>query len=92
MRRAVAHVFVDDLDRPVLTEKDVHHFSRVLRLRPEETVSVADGRGGSQIVRVAGRRPRPSDRADLGTAARATAHASASLSPRAITPSGPFRS
>ena len=49
MRRAVAHVFVDDLDRPALTEKDVHHFSRVLRLRPEETVSVADGRGGSRL-------------------------------------------
>ncbi len=49
MRRAVAHVFVDDLDRPALTEKDVHHLSRVLRLRPEETVSVADGRGGSRL-------------------------------------------
>ena len=33
MRRAVAHVFVEDLDRPALSDKDVHHLARVLRLR-----------------------------------------------------------
>ncbi len=49
MRRAVAHAFVDDLARPVLSDKDVHHFSRVLRLRPGEVVSVSDGRGGSRL-------------------------------------------
>ena len=45
----MAHVFVDDLDRPALSDKDVHHFSRVLRLRPGEVVSVSDGRGGSRL-------------------------------------------
>lgn len=49
MRRAVAHAFVDDLARPVLSGEDVHHFSRVLRLRPGEVVSVSDGRGGSRL-------------------------------------------
>jgi 16S rRNA (uracil1498-N3)-methyltransferase len=49
MRRAVAHAFVNDLARPVLPDEDVHHFSRVLRLREGETVSVSDGRGGSRL-------------------------------------------
>jgi 16S rRNA (uracil1498-N3)-methyltransferase len=49
MRRVVAHAFVDDLDRPALTDKEFHHFSRVLRLRPGETVSVSDGRGGARL-------------------------------------------
>lgn len=54
MRRAVAHVFVDDLARPALSEKDVHHLSRVLRLRPGEVVSASDGRGGSRLCEWAG--------------------------------------
>lgn len=49
MRRPVAHAFVDDLARPALSDQDVHHFSRVLRLRPGEVVSVSDGRGGSRL-------------------------------------------
>ena len=49
MRRVVAHAFVDDLDRPALTDREFHHFSRVLRLRPGETVSVSDGRGGARL-------------------------------------------
>lgn len=44
--RAVAHVFVDDLDNPVLAGEDGHHLARVLRLRPGEMVSASDGRGG----------------------------------------------
>jgi 16S rRNA (uracil1498-N3)-methyltransferase len=56
MRRLVAHVFVDDLSAPapVLTENDVHHLSRVLRLRPGETVSVSDGQGTVQVCEWAG--------------------------------------
>lgn len=42
---AAAHVFVDDLARPVLTADDRHHLERVLRLRSGETVTVSDGRG-----------------------------------------------
>ena len=41
-----AHVFVDDLDDPVLSPDDLHHLARVLRLRAGESVSVSDGRGG----------------------------------------------
>jgi len=42
----VAHVFVEDLDQPVLAADDFHHLARVLRLRAGEVVSVSDGRGG----------------------------------------------
>lgn len=43
-----AHVFVDDLDAPVVAPADRHHLERVLRLRIGEVVSVSDGRGGSR--------------------------------------------
>lgn len=42
---APAHVFVDDIDAPVLGDDDAHHLARVLRLRVGEEVSTADGRG-----------------------------------------------
>jgi 16S rRNA (uracil1498-N3)-methyltransferase len=42
---AAAQVFVDEPARPVLVDEDVHHLSRVLRLRPGEEVIAADGRG-----------------------------------------------
>ena len=46
MRAAAAtQVFVDEPARPVLADEDVHHLSRVLRLRPGEEVIAADGRG-----------------------------------------------
>jgi 16S rRNA (uracil1498-N3)-methyltransferase len=48
VRRAVAHLFVEDLDRPALAESDLHHLSRVLRLRPGEAVVVSDGAGGTR--------------------------------------------
>jgi 16S rRNA (uracil1498-N3)-methyltransferase len=54
MRRAVAHVFVDDLDRPALSDKDIHHLARVLRLRVGELVSASDGRGGYRLCEWAG--------------------------------------
>jgi len=54
MRRAVAHVFVDDLDRPALSDKDVHHLARVLRLRVGELVSASDGLGGYRLCEWAG--------------------------------------
>ena len=40
---AAAHAFVDDLDAPRLDAHDLHHFARVLRLRPGERITVADG-------------------------------------------------
>lgn len=39
------HVFVDDLDRPVLREDDHHHLSRVLRLAAGGAFTVSDGEG-----------------------------------------------
>jgi 16S rRNA (uracil1498-N3)-methyltransferase len=54
VRRVVAHVFVDDLARPALADKDVHHLSRVLRLRPGEAVTASDGRGGTRSCRWSG--------------------------------------
>jgi 16S rRNA (uracil1498-N3)-methyltransferase len=54
MRRAVAHAFVDDLDRPALSDKDVHHLARVLRLRVGELVSASDGLGGYRLCEWAG--------------------------------------
>lgn len=46
LRNSVAHVFVDHLDTPVLSDNDEHHLSRVLRLRDGESVTASDGRGG----------------------------------------------
>lgn len=48
-RRAAAHVFVDDLDVPVLHDADAHHLVRVLRLGAGETVTVSDGAGGWRV-------------------------------------------
>ena len=45
LRRSSAHVFVDNVDAPVLSDADQHHLSRVLRLRAGESVSCSDGRG-----------------------------------------------
>jgi 16S rRNA (uracil1498-N3)-methyltransferase len=49
MRRIVAHFFVEDLSHPALSDADLHHLSRVLRLRPGELVSGSDGRGGFRL-------------------------------------------
>jgi 16S rRNA (uracil1498-N3)-methyltransferase len=48
-RAAAAHVFVADLAEPELGDDDRHHLLRVLRLRPGETVSVADGLGSWRL-------------------------------------------
>ncbi len=46
LRSAAAHVFVADPASPVLAEEDRHHLERVLRVRPGQMVTVADGAGG----------------------------------------------
>ena len=46
---AAAHVFVDDVGAPELAPEDAHHLGRVLRLRPGEEVTIADGRGGWRL-------------------------------------------
>jgi len=42
---ARAHVFVADLEAPELAPDDRHHLERVLRLRPGDELTVADGAG-----------------------------------------------
>ena len=42
---SAAHVFVADVDAPVIDDADRHHLERVLRLRPGEHVTVSDGAG-----------------------------------------------
>jgi len=42
---AAAQVFVDDPSHPELSDEDVRHLGRVLRLRPGEEVVAADGHG-----------------------------------------------
>jgi 16S rRNA (uracil1498-N3)-methyltransferase len=40
-----AHVFVEDVDHPLLTPEDRHHLERVLRVPFGDEVTVSDGRG-----------------------------------------------
>jgi 16S rRNA (uracil1498-N3)-methyltransferase len=42
---AKAHAFVTDLDAPELDADDRHHFARVLRLRPGDSITLSDGDG-----------------------------------------------
>lgn len=42
---SAAHVFVESLDAPLLSEPDLHHLTRVLRLRDGELVTASDGGG-----------------------------------------------
>ena len=46
-------VFVDDLERPVLSPEDHHHLQRALRLPPGSPITVADGRGRWRAARLA---------------------------------------
>ena len=52
-RSAAAHIFVVDLDRPEPDEDDWYHLRRVLRLRPGELISAADGKGRWRMCRMA---------------------------------------
>lgn len=52
LRHSAAHVFVDDLSSPHLSEEDCHHILRVLRVGPREVVSVSDGRGSWSLATV----------------------------------------
>ena len=79
VRAAAAHVYVTDLEAPALGEDDRHHLLRVLRLRPGEPVSAADGDGGWVPCRLTGegelepaaapaRAPRPDPRITIALA------------------------
>ncbi|MBW8826619.1 MAG: 16S rRNA (uracil(1498)-N(3))-methyltransferase [Acidobacteria bacterium] len=41
----MAHVFVEDLDAPMLGDADRHHLERVLRTRVGDALTASDGRG-----------------------------------------------
>lgn len=45
------HVFVADLDHPVLDADDHHHLGRVLRVRPGDPCTVGDGLGSWRACR-----------------------------------------
>jgi len=45
LRRAGAHVLVDDVALPALDDAAVHHLFRVLRIGDGETITVTDGAG-----------------------------------------------
>jgi 16S rRNA (uracil1498-N3)-methyltransferase len=60
-------VYVDDLDQPVMADRDVHHFERVLRIRPGDPIVVGDGAGGWRPARFD---PRPELTGDGGRVER----------------------
>ncbi len=45
LRRAAAHVLVDDVESPLLSEESTVHLFRSLRVRDDEVVTVTDGAG-----------------------------------------------
>ena len=45
LRGSAAHVFVESLESPELTDEDDHHLRRVLRIRESDIVTVSDGVG-----------------------------------------------
>lgn len=54
LRRSAAHVLVDDLADPQLTDRMAHHLLRVRRLREDEMVTMTDGRGRWRTGRLIG--------------------------------------
>lgn len=54
-RTAAAHVFVSDLASPFMDDIDEHHVTRVLRVRPGESVTVSDGQGSWRVCAMAQR-------------------------------------
>lgn len=54
LRRAAAHVLVDDVAAPVLSDDAAHHVMRVLRVRDGDLVTVTDGAGRWRACRAAG--------------------------------------
>lgn len=59
LRRAAAHVLVDDVAAPDLDEAAEHHLFRVLRTGEGDVVSVTDGRGAWRLCRACARTIEP---------------------------------
>lgn len=56
-----------DIDLPAVDDRDAHHLLRVLRIRPGQTISVADGTGRWRLCQLVSARPR--QRSDTGPGA-----------------------
>ena len=54
LRRAAAHVLVDDVTAPVLDDDQLHHVFRVLRVREGDVVTITDGAGQWRECRATG--------------------------------------
>jgi 16S rRNA (uracil1498-N3)-methyltransferase len=54
LRRSAAHVLVDDIESPELSDDAAHHLLRVLRVGQRESVTVTDGHGQWRICHLAG--------------------------------------
>ena len=52
LRRSAAHVFVDDIEIPQVSDGDLHHLLRVLRIRESDEVSLSDGRGSWRVASI----------------------------------------
>ena len=52
LRDSAAHVFVEALAAPQLTDEDDHHLRRVLRIRDSDVITVTDGTGGWVTARL----------------------------------------
>ena len=46
LRRSTAHVFVQSLDAPSLSDDDQHHLLKVLRIKSTDQITVSNGVGG----------------------------------------------
>lgn len=51
LRRSSAHVLVDDVEAPALSDDAAHHLFRVLRVRAGDQVTVTDGHGRWRLCR-----------------------------------------
>ena len=45
LRKSAAHVFIDSLANPQLSNEDQHHLLKALRITDRDIISVSDGRG-----------------------------------------------
>jgi 16S rRNA (uracil1498-N3)-methyltransferase len=61
LRRSAAHVLVDDVAAPLLSEPAWHHVRRVLRLRDGDAVTVTDGDGRWRSCRLSSDGVTPED-------------------------------
>jgi 16S rRNA (uracil1498-N3)-methyltransferase len=52
LRGSAAHVFVDSVGAPQLSDDDDHHLRRVLRIRPSDVITVSDGAGSWVTARL----------------------------------------